>query len=55
MAALAFWGAIVLPVLYLPLFVAGLTSLEKLALFLCLVALHALALFGGRGYNPVTG
>jgi hypothetical protein len=51
LAALAFWGAIALPLLYVPLLAAGLGSTQDLALFLGLFALHLAALVGGRSYG----
>jgi hypothetical protein len=51
LSALAFWLAIALPALYLPLFVTGLESTHELLTFLGLFALHLLALFGGRTHR----
>lgn len=51
LSALAFWLAIALPALYLPLFVTGLESTSELLIFLGLFALHLLALFGGRSHR----
>jgi len=50
LSALAFWVAVVLPVFYLSLLVAGIETTGGLALFLGLLGLHLLALVGGRGY-----
>lgn len=49
--ALAFWAAIVLPALYLPLLFAGIEELRGLVVFLALFALHVLALVAGRGHR----
>lgn len=51
LTAIAFWSAIGLPVLYLPLFIIGLTNTVELALFLILVSVHLLTLFGGRNHR----
>ena len=51
LSAVAFWGAIALPVLYVPLLAAGLGSTQDLLLFLGLFALHLAALFGGRTHG----
>lgn len=50
-STVSFWGAILLPALYLPLLLQGIESLVGLGLFLALFGLHALALFGGRGHR----
>lgn len=52
LAVLSFWSAIALPVLYLPLLVAGIDTTQELLLFLGLFALHVLALVGGRSWYP---
>lgn len=49
--AAAFWSAITLPFLYLPLLVAGLESSAHLTAFLALLALHAVAIVGGYRHN----
>lgn len=46
---LAFWSAIVLPALYLPLLIDGIETVDRLGIFVGLVGLHVLALIGGRG------
>lgn len=51
LSALAFWLAIALPALYLPLFVTGLESTGDLLTFLGLFGLHLLALFAGRSHR----
>lgn len=51
LSAVAFWGAIALPLLYVPLLAAGLGTTQDLVLFLGLFALHLVALFGGRSYG----
>lgn len=48
--ALAFWTAIVLPVLYFPLLVVGIDDAEGLIVFLGLFGLHVLTLTAGRSY-----
>ncbi|MDL5361509.1 hypothetical protein [Halalkalicoccus sp. NIPERK01] len=49
--AIAFWSAIALPFLYLPLLVSGLGSTAQLTAFLALLALHAVTIVGGHRYN----
>ena len=50
-SALAFWAAIALPALYLPMFLTGLDSGNELLVFLGLFALHLVALFAGRTHR----
>ncbi|KYH26541.1 hypothetical protein HAPAU_16400 [Halalkalicoccus paucihalophilus] len=49
--AIAFWSAIALPFLYLPLLVSGLGSTAQLTAFLALLAIHAAAIVCGHRYN----
>lgn len=49
--AAAFWSAIALPFLYLPLLVSGLGSSAQFTAFLGLLALHVVAIVGGHQYN----
>lgn len=51
LSAIAFWIAIALPLLYVPLLAAGLDTIQDLLVFLGLFALHLAALFGGRRYT----
>ncbi|MGM0389845.1 MAG: hypothetical protein ACQEP0_15350 [Natrinema limicola] len=46
-----FWGAIVLPILYLPVFITGLSTSFGASLFLGLVVLHLLALYVGHAHR----
>lgn len=46
-----FWAAVVLPFLYLPLLVTGITSEAELITFLGLLALNVAALLAGHGHN----
>lgn len=50
-AAISFWVAITLPVVYLSLLISGIDSRSGLALFIGLVGLHVLALIGGRDHQ----
>ena len=50
-AAIAFWGAIALPAVYLPLLAAGIDTPGGLLTFLLLFGIHGLALVGGRRYR----
>ena len=51
--AIAFYGAIALPAVYLPLLVAGIETTDGLVTFLGLLGLHLAALVGGRSYQDV--
>lgn len=46
-----FWGAIVLPVVYLPVLATGLSTSLELGLFLGLVAVNLAALYVGHAYT----
>lgn len=48
---IAFWTAIVLPFLYLPLLATGLTSTSTVVAFVLLVALNVAALVVGHPYG----
>lgn len=48
---IAFYGAITLPIIYLPLLVTGIESIEGLAVFLGVFAVHVLTLIVGRPYR----
>lgn len=48
---LAFWAAIALPFLHLPLLVTGLETTRMTAAFLVLVGVNVLALVIGHGYR----
>lgn len=50
-AALSFWSAIALPVLYLPFLASGIETTTGLITFFGLFGLHVLALLGGRSYH----
>ncbi|UWG48587.1 putative membrane protein [Halanaeroarchaeum sp. HSR-CO] len=50
--AIAFWAAVVMPFVYLPLLLTGLeTSSEQVAV-VALVAVHVLSLVVGKRYSP---
>lgn len=49
--AAAFWSAIALPFLYLPLLFNGLSTSTQLTTFFALLGLHALAIVCGHRYN----
>lgn len=51
LSKVAFWVAIGLPVLYLPLFLSGIETLTELFLFIGLLGIHVLALIRGSGYR----
>lgn len=51
LSVMAFWSAIALPALYLPLLFAGLESLNGLGLFLGLFGLHIVALILGQSHR----
>ena len=48
--AIAFWLATVLPILYLPVILAGLDSVTRLGLFVSLLAINVVALVVGHDY-----
>lgn len=48
---LSFWGAVAMPMLYLPLLATGLDTPSGLARFLALFVIHGLALLGGRNHR----
>lgn len=48
--AVAFWLGALLPIAYLPMFVAGLDSFTRLAAFLALLAVNVTALVVGHDY-----
>ena len=49
--ALAFWTAVVLPFLHIPLLASGLEASSEWYAFLTLLALNAAALYVGHGYG----
>ncbi|MBZ6495396.1 hypothetical protein [Natrinema longum] len=49
--AAGFWIGTLLPVVYLPVILAGIDSISRLSLFVGLLALHALALVVGHDYS----
>ncbi|ELY73127.1 hypothetical protein [Natrinema pallidum] len=49
--AAAFWLGTLLPLVYLPVIVAGIDSVIHLSLFVGLVSIHALALVVGHDYS----
>lgn len=51
LARVAFWTAIALPFLYVPLLVAGLTTTTRQVAFLVLLALNALTLVVGHSHG----
>lgn len=51
LSRVAFYSAIALPAVYLPLLVTGIETAEGLALFLALLGLHIATLIGGRSYR----
>lgn len=52
LALFAFWSAIALPALYLPLLASGLETVDDLMVFCGLFALHAVTLVIGRSHRP---
>lgn len=49
--ATAFWSAVALPALYLPMLVVGLQSTTKLVVFSVLLVAHVITLFAGRTHK----
>ena len=52
LAAVAYWLAVGLPIVYLGVLVTGIESTVELGVFVGLLAVHGLALIGGRNYRP---
>lgn len=50
--ALAFWAAVVMPFLYVPLLLTGVDAPAERIAVAALVAVHVLVLIVGRRYNP---
>jgi hypothetical protein len=50
--ALAFWSAVVLPFLHVPLLAAGLSTPGERHAFVALLALNAVALYAGHPHGP---
>lgn len=50
--AAAFWSAVVLPFLHLPLLAAGLRTQAEIAAFAILLGLNLLAVYVGHGHRP---
>lgn len=51
LTAVAFWGAILLPVLYLPLLASGLKTTTGLIALVEFFGIHILALLAGHNYQ----
>ncbi|OAQ52650.1 hypothetical protein HTG_10005 [Natrinema mahii] len=49
--AAGFWLGTLLPIVYVPVIVAGIDSVGRLTMFLGLIAVHALALVVGHDYS----
>ncbi|UHQ95999.1 hypothetical protein [Natrinema halophilum] len=49
--AVGFWLGTFLPVVYLPVIVAGIDSMSRLSLFVGLLLVHVLALVVGHDYS----
>lgn len=49
--AVGFWLGTALPVLYVPVFLAGVNSVEMLLLLLALLTVHVVALIVGHEYS----
>jgi hypothetical protein len=50
LCALAFWTAVVLPALHVPLLAAGLSTPGERHAFVALLALNVLSLYGGHAH-----
>lgn len=55
LVAAAYWLAVGLPIGYLVLLLTGIDSHADLGVFLGLLAVHGIALIGGRNYEPSAG
>lgn len=51
-AAVSYWTAVGLPIVYLSLLVSGIGTPTELGLFLGLLMVHIISLVGGRNYVP---
>ncbi len=49
--AVSFWGAVVLPLIYIPLLVLGVDTVKTLLVFISLIALNVLLLIMGHSYR----
>jgi hypothetical protein len=49
--AVGFWLGTLLPLVYLPVVVAGIDSIRRLSLFVGLLGIHAIALVVGHDYS----
>lgn len=49
--AVSFWLGTLLPVLYLPVFITGIDSVQMLSVLLALLAVNVVALVVGHGYE----
>ena len=49
--AIAFWAAVAMPFVYLPLLITGIDTTSEGIALVALIALHALALIVGRRYR----
>ncbi|MFB6112728.1 MAG: hypothetical protein ABEJ58_01340 [Halodesulfurarchaeum sp.] len=49
--AAAFWSAVVLPFVYVPVMLAGLETTNQQLAVVILIAAHVVSLFGGRRYH----
>jgi hypothetical protein len=52
LSPLLFWGAIVLPLLYLPLLATGIDTITHLGTLLALLLLHFFCILAGHSYTP---
>ncbi|QFU83917.1 hypothetical protein [Natronorubrum aibiense] len=46
-----FWGAIILPILYFPVLITGLSTSFEVSVFLGLIALNVVALYVGHAHR----
>lgn len=51
LAAVSFWSAILVPLVYPLLFLTGVETVPQFALLGSVIALHALSLLGGHHYH----
>ncbi|MFC6763680.1 hypothetical protein [Natrinema soli] len=49
--AAGFWLGTLLPIVYVPVILAGIDSMSRLSLFVALLTVHALALIVGHDYS----
>ena len=50
--AVSFWGAVVLPLTYIPLLIIGIDTVQTVLIFVSLIILNVILLIIGHAYRP---